>query len=422
MLNARALMQQGLRLNEESHTLWCEYLRLEMLYVNQIRSRQVILGTQQDAKTNMLQGIVAGVVYDNAIEKFPEDLDFRLKMAKIAHEFQGVDALLDKIYTSITKDFSKKVDGYVALANRHVLEAGKEADGDAIEKCVSVFEKSALKSLEHTPEMWNAYADMLLTHLESTKIDANVLTKHLTRVFTRAEEEESLSPGLYSKWIGVLVKQAALGDAMAVAERGLEDYPYEASLWEHYLKLTVMTKGTEDADEHVALAVEKAMSAIVSAGKDDAVTILRVLLHVMIVVGCEVTQITPAVERHLSKLNAEMDWLKLAYLQWTMTCMPAEKARIAYSNVLRSSKSSVPVYGLCISYEKSRMSSAAVVTKLYEQAVSLHGTSSADLWLAYISDKQRSGEIQEVGKLYFRATKTLEDSIDVAKLSSYVNA
>lgn len=44
MLNARALMQQGLRLNDESQQLWSEYLRLELLYIRQIKSRQVILG------------------------------------------------------------------------------------------------------------------------------------------------------------------------------------------------------------------------------------------------------------------------------------------------------------------------------------------------------------------------------------------
>jgi len=98
MLNARALMQQGLRLNEESEQLWCEYLRLELLYIRQIRSRQVILGTQADAQAMFLQGVVAGVVYDNAIQQFPENLDFRMMLAKVAHEFQGVDDLLNKIY------------------------------------------------------------------------------------------------------------------------------------------------------------------------------------------------------------------------------------------------------------------------------------------------------------------------------------
>ena len=44
MLNARALMQQALRLNEESQKLWSEYLRLELLYIRQIKSRQQILG------------------------------------------------------------------------------------------------------------------------------------------------------------------------------------------------------------------------------------------------------------------------------------------------------------------------------------------------------------------------------------------
>ena len=97
-----------------------------------------------------------------------------------------------------------------------------------------------------------------------------------------------------------------------------------------------------------------------------------------------------------------------------------DQARSTYSNILRNSKSSVAVYGMCISYEKSLNSSVATVTKLYEQAVTLHGKSSANLWLAYISDKQRAGDVQEVGKLYFRANKMLEDPSDVAKVSQHI--
>ena len=53
----------------------------------------------------------------------------------------------------------------MALANRHVLEAGSGADDETLKKCVSVFEETALSTLEHTPALWNAYGDMLLSHL-----------------------------------------------------------------------------------------------------------------------------------------------------------------------------------------------------------------------------------------------------------------
>lgn len=50
---ARALMQQGIRLNKYSHELWVEYCRIELIYIIKLFTRQKILGIHesQDDKT-----------------------------------------------------------------------------------------------------------------------------------------------------------------------------------------------------------------------------------------------------------------------------------------------------------------------------------------------------------------------------------
>ncbi|KAJ2512506.1 U3 snoRNP protein, partial [Coemansia sp. RSA 1939] len=47
---ARALMQRALRVNPESRELWAEYLRLELLLVDKIRTRRRVLGIDGEAK------------------------------------------------------------------------------------------------------------------------------------------------------------------------------------------------------------------------------------------------------------------------------------------------------------------------------------------------------------------------------------
>jgi len=231
-------------------------------------------------------------------------------------------------------------------------------------------------------------------------------------LYNRALRRFKSDVTLWAQYINFCKSSGAQRQLGRVYASALQANPLCISLW--------MRRGGEDDDAKVEEAVKQAMDAIKSASKENAIKILQILLHVMIVAGQEASQITPSVERFISNLTEDMDWLKLAYLQWAMSSLPMDQARSTYSNILRNSKSSVAVYGMCISYEKSLNSSVATVTKLYEQAVTLHGKSSANLWLAYISDKQRAGDVQEVGKLYFRANKMLEDPSDVAKVSQHI--
>ena len=304
----------------------------------------------------------------------------------------------------------------MALANRHVLEAGSGADDETLKKCVSVFEETALSTLEHTPALWNAYGDMLLSHLSSTQIDASTVMGYLLQVFTRAEQEGSASSSLQCKWIDILTKSMDLKVAAEVSERALDQHPHSAPLWERYLGLVVMREGSE-REGCIADAIDKAIEAISSATAEDASEILQLLLHIVMVADVKVEHASSAMESFMAKLVTESEWLKEAFLQWVMTCMDVKAARKVYTNVLRSSKCSVDIYTLCIGFEKS-YGEPASASKLYEQALSLHGTTATELWLQYIADKQREGDAQEVGRLYFRAAKVLEDPSSVAKLSA----
>ena len=91
---ARTLLQRGLRLNPESVNLWCEYMKMELGFVESLRRRWELLGVdkgrlqaggdsemvdedganvehelqQERARKEILSGALAKAVIDNAIE------------------------------------------------------------------------------------------------------------------------------------------------------------------------------------------------------------------------------------------------------------------------------------------------------------------------------------------------------------------
>jgi len=417
MLNARALMQQGLRLNDESQQLWSEYLRLELLYIRQIKSRQVILGvdpaTQGEGRAAFLQGIVAGVVYDNAIQQFPEDLQFRVGLVQLVHEFQGVDNLLDKIYASIAEDFGDKVECYVALANRYMLD-GSHVNGDSLKKCISVFE-TGLSSLEQSTGIWEAYSDMLLSQLQGSAQhgDPSKIMQHLLSIFSRAESEERTTPGLYCRWIEVLTKQGQLEVAVSVCERALAKHVVSAPLWEHRFKLLLMRSGTSVVVSSFECVVREAVQAMHAATTPDALTIMQIVIHSALAYSSDTSQLT-SLEQSICTLGADAEWMQEAYLRWAMTQLKLDDARAAYRNILRNSKSSEHMFQLCITFEKAQGTmSKGHISKLYDEALRAHGNVSVGLWTSLIMEKLKEGDALEVGKLHFRANKALGYEINM---------
>lgn len=144
---------------------------------------------------------------------------------------------------SIAEDFGDKVECYVALANRYMLD-GSHVNGDSLKKCISVFE-TGLSSLEQSTGIWEAYSDMLLSQLQGSAQhgDPSKIMQHLLSIFSRAESEERTTPGLYCRWIEVLTKQGQLEVAVSVCERALAKHVVSAPLWEHRFKLLLMRSG-----------------------------------------------------------------------------------------------------------------------------------------------------------------------------------
>jgi U3 small nucleolar RNA-associated protein 6 len=135
-------LQRGLRLNRDSHQLWHQYFKLELIYVEKIKARRKILGifnnkddesndecnveqkdslniikisgdddflktkklelegldTNLDDDNLLLRGELAKVVYSNAIKAIPNDLSFRKEFINVCRELSDTNTIQEEIY------------------------------------------------------------------------------------------------------------------------------------------------------------------------------------------------------------------------------------------------------------------------------------------------------------------------------------
>ncbi|CAG8688995.1 17119_t:CDS:2, partial [Dentiscutata heterogama] len=119
---SRALLQRSLRLNPSSIQLWHEYFKLELVYIEKIKSRRKILGISSKSSileksntgdvilisgledenkfedNNKMCGEIVKTVYLNAINSIPYDLAFRQQFVNICFEFSDTQNIQDTIY------------------------------------------------------------------------------------------------------------------------------------------------------------------------------------------------------------------------------------------------------------------------------------------------------------------------------------
>ena len=228
ILAARSLMQRGLRLNKDSVALWCEYFRLELLYLNKLRERRKVLGIEKEdnieatpppakrLKANetalntepeeesipkavneegpehvqkelqreiLYQGKLPQIVYSNAVKARPEDGEFRVKLAEVASDFfnssvaKVAKSLVSQVWADIeaNKHLSKS-ENLWNLRARFEFKHG-EAIPPNLDERLTVEENRALDVLKKAEEFCTNKAllhQYVLEFLQARRLDRKV--------------------------------------------------------------------------------------------------------------------------------------------------------------------------------------------------------------------------------------------------------
>ncbi|CAB4011640.1 U3 small nucleolar RNA-associated 6 homolog [Paramuricea clavata] len=419
---ARTLLQRALRLNPKCSNLWLEYFRLELLYVDKVKKRRKLLGVdagnEEDAEeptsSDFISGKTARIVYKNAIQNIPDDVEFRLKFINIYYLSDDWEEGIDEVYQSLSEDLANSADAWNALAWRGVnrVKAVKNnisnmTDSEWLEleaERNKIFQE-ALKNIE-TEMMWDYYMEACFSDVE--RYSGSILQKKVTdllQLFQSANKAKKLSAEKYLLWIKTLLQNGNSKEASKVCKLSLKVFPSSVMLWKQYfiLQLSDISGLTADFLDEFCEAVGQLDS------DHDVMSMWNYWLELSMSHDA-----SEALQRVYNRCitvctnNEAITKINESYLEVVVLKDGIKSARQLYKRLCKDNSVSVSFYQKCLSIEQSQaVPSLRHLRKLYETALESFGCETPDLWLDYIKLELTDGDSEMVSKLHWRAMKSL---------------
>lgn len=420
--NSRSLLQRGLRVNSSSQQLWLEYFRMELLHVEKIHNRRKVLGMSreegedaqdEEVTAEFLAGKVPEIVYKKAIEAVPDDVNFRISFIEIYRLFENTEHGCDIIYDSLMKDFPQSEEVWNLKARRPIDDAkAKVKKGTTVitESQWSEFlvemNKLFYQAVEQVPteKMWELFITTCMELLTDSSLEQakGQQERNVLHLFSEAEKAKCLSEDLYKTWVDLLLQTDQPKKALLVCKKGTKQFETSVSLWSEHLRLKVLNKGKiKDIQKEFSTAVQCISSK-------DSIHLWNLWIEWCIKNNPD--EVESVFELSLQSCVDVQIQMKDKYVEWTSSKKGIKKARKLYKRLIEERPYTISFFRKCIDLELMQVEpSAKRVRDLYEAAVDHFGSSHPELWLDYIRLEllHPGGKPDNVGQLYWRATKTL---------------
>uniref|UniRef100_M4B5E6 U3 small nucleolar RNA-associated protein 6 n=1 Tax=Hyaloperonospora arabidopsidis (strain Emoy2) TaxID=559515 RepID=M4B5E6_HYAAE len=284
--SARVLMQRAIRLNKHHQKLWLEYFRLELLYVQKLAMRRLVLQLEDagekvvddgstvlidtlleekeaeedkilddmaatvKARKTVLQGAIAKIVYTSAVAAIPDDVVFRLEFVKIRDLFGAYTAaeLSDFILQDCLTNFPKSEVVHAAKALRPLLAiedkaafhsskpveedgigVSTEANHRAEQEVVHNFESSVQEL--YTVSIKEMFAEWMTTRLASSNQTAFLLEYARVKLKELAFTKPT-SSSLAMKYIDLIHRTSGTDEAIVVVRKICDEWlPQSSEMW-----------------------------------------------------------------------------------------------------------------------------------------------------------------------------------------------
>ncbi|CAO3631865.1 unnamed protein product [Mucor hiemalis] len=501
---ARVLLQRALRLMPENEQLWHEYFRLELIYIEKIKLRRRVLGIDQksqekniddmdvdekdeieddntiqlpavtgedvekwqedkdtdkkkskldeknaaaleEANNPILQGLLAKIVYDNAILAIPNNIEFREKFIDIYREFTDTEDHIQHVYETIRSDLNENPAARAFLAARHLFILEKKEDGEqstyisvndpafvpALRSCVEEF-NIALKEL-NVPAMWEQYVKFLL-NWHSIVIEENLklyLCKLSQKTFKACQKQRKMSVDIYETWAQFSEDIKEDDEKIdLIAKDGLKSYPHSIQLWIKRAQLE------EDSDKQLKLyktALDKNPESlllwtsykdwIISSHASDKLSTDET--EKLFFDACEkATLLLPSVTLTSADRNGIKDMLQSSYVTWAVESQGIEYARSTYKKIIKSFYPTYSFFMKCIEVENHHgdaQSGQENVEYLYDRTTRLDDDKQGS-YISYLAYLYSQKKFQMANQVYNRACKEVLDKdafdLSVQKLKS----
>lgn len=412
MAAARILLQRAIRLMPQSQQLWHEYFRLELLYIEKIKLRRRILGihqqkneeiiepTQNDDDDNtiqlpaitgedmeafreeetdkkksklteqqmaaleeennpILQGLLAKIVYDNAIAAITHNLEFRQKFVEIYKEFTDTQKHIGYVYETIQRDMNDVPAARAYLAKRHLgtTTLSDPAFIPALKQCVETFDQT-LVDLVDSSEMWELYIKFLLEWYMLVS-EANLklyLSSMLQKTFKACHKhDKKMNPTLYEMWTQYLINEKQEEKALRVVSEGIQTYPQAVMLWTYLVELNSDDKKLQHQLFKDALEENPASLVLWTTYKNwmtDVSGLSVGEIEALMMKACEmVTMLLPSVTVESEDRNRIKDMLQASFVEWAAETQGIQKARAVYQQIIKSFYPTYAFFMRCVELE-----------------------------------------------------------------------
>ncbi|KAF0520632.1 U3 small nucleolar RNA-associated protein 6 [Gigaspora margarita] len=466
---SRALLQRSLRLNPSSIQLWHEYFKLELVYIEKIKSRRKILGISSKSsileKSNtgdviliseledenklednnkVLCGEIVRTVYLNAIDAIPDNLAFRQQFVNICYEFSDTQIIQDTIYESIHKDFNKNAEARAYVAQRHLfsmLDVEKPEFEAAIKNCVNEFQQSVEELADK--EIWYLFTKFLNKYLHKvTEKNLNYyLVKLLSQSYETAASLSLASEKMYIEWIDWILEchDSNSKNALDIVRQATEIYPQNSELWVKRIGIVTSLEELQDKsiDELYNLALNKNPTSLVlwdsylswnvskwkGGGLKDHELEKIFTASVSKVASLSLNWIITN-EQHLKDTK---NMVIARYLTWADEVGGVNKMRQVYKSLLNMILPTPEFYYTCIQIEEKHITSPMALDSkthlewLYVRACQSDNT-TCDLWLGYIKFLLANNEQPRATIVYEQAMKAVKDPKSLESRYRQMNA
>jgi U3 small nucleolar RNA-associated protein 6 len=424
MQNARGLLQQAIGTNPECRQLWLQYFHMELLNAESLRQKvvDVVGGDLESSESDalVLNGGVANVVYTNACQQFPDDVQLRISFLDIARLFGFTESSVQAIiYEDLETHFSSSEVARCAVAKQPLhkafalysqFDSHKDEIGKLERESYDRFDKAV--TLLPTETMWSLYLETCLDILQRpmSRRHSRQNVQHTLSVFTRAADSQLLTESMALSWLSVLIKTGQIDEALNASQKLVLHFSGSVELWTERVSI-VMRTATEAGV--ILQCIDASVDACISSREESAVELWRLIMN-WCVSNCP-QRVTTLCERGLLAQSASVcHYIKQMYLDFTAIHSNINVVRNLYRRLVASQPSSVDLVDRYIAIELSQVKPKMKhIRHAYEGALLTFGTKNIDVWLSYIKMEltDARGKPENVSHLSWRAEKNLDAAL-----------
>lgn len=390
---AREMYTDGLHAHKNSSKLYFEAFKCELVYSETLIQKVLKSGKELNLEDPALNGSVAKVVFESAVENVKNDTALYFKMYEEATQYNFSLGLSKEIKNFMLTTFSTDPNYWDTLATNELLKNTKNTEKFKITKCLDRY--NAALSVVDTDEMWDKYLTTILKITADTK-NTEIYKRNLLRQsMYNAHKKNKLKPKHYTEWIN----KSKSSMTKEILDLAIETYPDDISI----LELNIKYKLT-DTDELIAYELFKN-----NANKISPNLWLTIVEHFSN--KLQINDIFNMIFGDKSVCSNEVKQkLGNEYLLWLSKNKSLDDARIAYNKLIISNNCDASLCKIIVTLETEQQKVDINKTRQhFTLACMQFGKTNIDLWMERIYFELKYGSPKLVSSTYHQALTTLNN-------------